>query len=98
MRLVNKRTEPATFVVSTEGLPAGVRQSGFDAPVTLAPMVESVSPLVLLVPRQGYAGPFHFTVRVRDAAQTFTLAREVEFMGPDARLLEEEDHAKGIKR
>ena len=98
VRLVNKRTEPATFVVSTEGLPPGVRRSGFEAPVTLAPLVESVSPLVLLVPRRGYAGPFHFTVRVRDADQTFTLAREVEFMGPDARLLEEEDHAKGIKR
>ncbi len=98
VRLVNKRTVPATFIVSTEGLRAGLRQSGFDAPVTLAPMAESVSPLVLLAGRRDYRGPFKFTVRVRDAAQTFTLAREVEFMGPDARLLEEEDHDKGIKR
>ena len=98
VRLVNKRTAPGVFTVSTEGLPAGLRQSGFDAPVTLAPLEETLGPLVLLADRKHYSGPFKFTVRVRDAAQTFTLAREVEFMGPDARLLEEEDHDKGIKR
>jgi cytochrome c oxidase accessory protein FixG len=98
VRLVNKHTAPAVFLVSTEGLPAGLRQSGFDAAVTLAPQEETIGPLVLLADRKHYAGPFKFTVRVRDAAQTFTLAREVEFMGPDARLLEEEDHDKGIKR
>ena len=98
VRLVNKRTTPATFIVSTEGLPAGLRQSGFESPVTLAPMAESVSPLVLQIDRKVYTGPFKFTVRVRDAARTFTLAREVEFMGPDARLLEEEDHANNIRR
>jgi cytochrome c oxidase accessory protein FixG len=98
VRLVNKRTAPAALVVTTEGLPAGARQSGFAAPVTLAPQEESVGPLVLLVDRKGYAGPFKFTVRVRDTAQTFTLAREVEFMGPDARLLEEADHEQGTRR
>lgn len=98
VRLVNKRTEPATFIVSSEGLPAGLRQSGFEAPVTLAPMAESVSPLVLVASRRDYHGPFKFTVRVRDAARTFTLAREIEFMGPDARLLEDDDHDKQEKQ
>jgi cytochrome c oxidase accessory protein FixG len=98
VRLVNKRTVPATFVVSTEGLPAGLHQHGFEAPVTLAPMAESVSPLVLVATRHDYHGPFKFTVRVRDAADTFTLAREVEFMGPDARLLEDDDHEKQEKK
>lgn len=98
VRLVNKRTAPATLVVSTGNLPAGLRKSGFDAPVTLAPQAESVSPLVLLVDRKKYHGPFKFTVQVRDAARTFALARTVEFMGPDVRLLEEEDHDQGIKR
>lgn len=97
VRLVNKRTVPATFIVSSEGLPAGLHQSGFEAPVTLAPMAESVSPLVLVAGRKDYHGPFKFTVRLRDEAGTFTLAREVEFMGPDAHLLEEDDQAKGIK-
>lgn len=98
VRLVSKSTAPATFRVSTEGLPAGVRQTGFNASVTLAPMAESVSPLVLLIERKAYHGPFKFTVKVLNPATALTLSREVEFMGPDARLLEEEDHAKDIKR
>ena len=98
VRLVNKRSEPATFVVSTEGVPEGVQQTGFRAPVTLGPLAEQVSPLVLIVNRKDYAGPFHFTVRVDDADHTYQLSRAVEFMGPDPKLLEEEDREKGIKR
>ena len=98
VRIVNKRTAPATFTVSVEGLPGGIRQTGFAAPVTLAPLAELVNPLILLAERRHYRGPFKFTVKVTDAGRTFTLAREVEFIGPDARLLEEEDHEKGIKR
>ena len=98
VRIVNKRAVPATFTVALEGVPAGIRQTGFAAPVTLAPLAESVSPLILLAERKNYPGPFKFTVKVTDAGHTFTLAREVEFIGPDARLLEEEDHENGIKR
>ena len=98
VRLVNKHSAPAVFTVTARDLPAGVRQTGFSAPVTLASLGESVSPLVLTVGRESYRGPFKFTVCVEDAGHTFTLTREVEFMGPDARLLEEEDHERGIKR
>jgi hypothetical protein len=72
--------------------------TGFTAPVTLPPLGESVSPLVLVINRKDYGGPFDFTVEVSNAGRTFTLSRSVEFMGPDARLLEEEDHEQGIKR
>jgi cytochrome c oxidase accessory protein FixG len=90
VRLVNKRPAPATFQVRVEGLGEHVQQTGFTAPVTLAPLAEEVSPLVLLVERDHYQGPFKFNVKVQDAAATFTLAREVEFLGPDSRLLREE--------
>jgi cytochrome c oxidase accessory protein FixG len=98
VRLVNKRSAPAGFTVTATGLPPRVRQAGFTLPVTLGSLEESINPLVLVIDRKDYTGPFKFTVRVEDAAHTFTLAREVEFMGPDARLLLEEDHEKGIKR
>jgi cytochrome c oxidase accessory protein FixG len=98
VRVVNKRSEPATFIVSTEGVPAGVQQTGFREPVTLAPLAEQVSPLVLIVNRRTYTGPFHFTVRVDDVEHTYQLSRAVEFMGPDPKLLEEEDREKGIQR
>jgi cytochrome c oxidase accessory protein FixG len=98
VRLVNKRSVPADFSVFTTGVPAGVKLTGFDAPVTLAPLAEQVTPLVLAVDRKVYTGPFHFTVRVRDAGGTYELSRAVEFMGPDPKLLKEEDRENGITR
>ena len=98
VRLVNKRHEATRFVVTLSGLPEGARQTGFNEPVTLEPLAEKVSPLVLLVDRKHYAGPFKFTLTVTDEAKSFTLERMVEFLGPDARLLQEEDAARGIKR
>jgi hypothetical protein len=35
---------------------------------------------------------------VRDSTGRFDASRDVEFLGPDAQLLEEEDHDHGIKR
>jgi hypothetical protein len=98
VRLVNKHAEPAVLVVTLVGLPASAHQTGFAVPENLAPLAESVKPFVVTVDRREYKGPFKFTVQVQDKDRTFTLAREVEFLGPDARLLEEEDREKGIKR
>jgi cytochrome c oxidase accessory protein FixG len=98
VRIVNKRPAPATFVVHATGLPEGVAQSGFAAPVTIPAQEEQVSPLVLTVNRRDYRGPFGFTVSVRDEARTFELARKVEFMGPDPKLLQEEDVENGTRR
>ena len=38
------------------------------------------------------------TVRVEDAARTYQLSRTAEFMGPDPKLLEEDDHDTGTSR
>ncbi len=89
VRLINKRGEPTAFRVTVEGLPAGVTQSGLTGLVTVAPMAEQVSPLILQVKRGDYAGPFKATVVVEDEQRSFRLARPVEFLGPDARLLKQ---------
>jgi hypothetical protein len=94
VRLVNKRSEPARFVLHVNGAPSGVRRTGFDAPVEVGPLGEFVQPLVLQQPRHAYDGPFRFEVRVEDLARTFHLEREVEFLGPEARLLREEEAEK----
>lgn len=98
VRLLNKRNVPAEFTVTLSGLPEGVAQNGFTAPVTVAALAEQVSPLVLVADRKLYTGPFKFTLEVRDADRTFTLSRQIEFLGPDARLLQQEDQQRGIKR
>ena len=98
VRVLNKRTAPAAFTVSVEQLAAGVQATGAGFPLIVDPMGEQVQPLVLSASRAHYPGPFRFKVRVRDSTGRFDVSREVEFLGPEARLLEEEDHEKGIKR
>ncbi|WP_044892770.1 cytochrome c oxidase accessory protein CcoG [Opitutus terrae] len=99
VRLVNKRNEPVALQLQITDVPAGVRQNGFTAPIEIQPLGEIVQPLVLQQPRHDYTGPFHFAIQVRDARNTFTLSRALEFLGPEARLLREEEAeaARGTK-
>ena len=91
VRIVNKRNVAERFTVRVDGVPADLRRTGFDAAVEVGPLGELVQPLVLQQPRAGYTGPFRFVVQVEAAARTFMLKREVEFLGPEARLLREEE-------
>jgi hypothetical protein len=68
-----------------------VTQVGFEQPVELVGMAEEVRPLVVLVPRAIYEGSFHCLVTVRDEAGTYRLTRAIEFLGPDPRLLQEDE-------
>ena len=94
VRLVNKREGPQQLVVRLQGAPAGVAQVGLETPVELAGMGEEVRPLVIAVARGRYAGSFPVMVVVRDAGGTFELARQVEFLGPDPKLLQEEQEER----
>lgn len=94
VRMVNKRNAPAQFVLRLEHAPAGLRQTGLLEPVRVGALGEVVQPLVLQQPRGEYHGPFVFTVRISDPAGTFHLDRQVEFLGPDVRLLREEEEEK----
>ena len=94
VRIVNKRNAPARFALRLNRAPVGVRPIGFEAVVEVGPLGELVQPLVLQQPRAVYAGPFRFEVRVEDTAGTFHLEREVEFLGPEARILREEERRK----
>jgi cytochrome c oxidase accessory protein FixG len=95
VRLVNKRNVPVRFTLSVQDAPEHLRQSGFAEAIEVAALGETATPLVLQQPRHDYRGPFHFTVRVQDERGTFHLERKVDFLGPEARLLrEEEDEEK----
>ncbi len=94
VRIVNKRSEPARFTVHIEHAPADVHGIGFDHSVEVGPLAELVQPLILQQPRRSYTGVFHFEIRVDAAAGKFRLEREVEFLGPEARLLREEEEEK----
>jgi polyferredoxin len=93
VRVVNKRNEPVTFAFHLTGTPAGVRQIGVPEQMVVGALAEVVTPLVLQQSRAEYSGPFKFGVRVEDQRRKLTLRRTVEFLGPEARLLRE-DNAK----
>jgi len=98
VRIVNKRPGVVSFTVAIEPPVPGLARTGFAEPIAVAGLAEHVGPLVLVLDRAKYTGPFDFTVRVRDAAGSIALQRQVEFLGPDPQLLQEEDREKGIKR
>ena len=78
---VVKRTAPARFVLRVNRGPTDLRQTGLTAAVEVPSLGEIVQPLVLQQPRANYTGPFIFEVRVEDAAGTFHLERDVQFLG-----------------
>ena len=94
VRIVNKRSISTRFVLQLEHAPAGLLQTGLDTSVEIGPLGEIVQPLVLQQARTRYTGPFDFLVRVRDEAGKFHLDHTVEFVGPEARLLREEEEEK----
>ncbi len=94
IRLVNKRPGPSSFILTLSGLPGNIRLSGFEQAVVVPPMGEEVRPLILQQPRESYAAPFVFEVHLRDVAGNYELKRAAEFLGPDARLLREEEQER----
>ncbi len=97
VRIVNKRSVPARFNVCLDRVPEGIRQTGFEQVVEVGPLGELVQPLILQQPRGSYTGPFHFAVHVEDVDGKFTLVKPVEFLGPEASLLREDNAPKGNK-
>lgn len=93
VRLVNKGDHEAAFVVTVESPEAaGARLdvTGFEAPITLAPLAEETRPLIVRVPREAYAGGFKLVFKARAEDGSFELMREAKFSGPDAALLKED--------
>lgn len=96
VRIVNKRNVPAQFTVAVRGAPKNLQQTGLTTPVEVGPLAEIVQPLVLQLPRHTYTGPFEFEVRIIGQGASFHLERKIEFLGPDARLLREEEAEKQV--
>jgi cytochrome c oxidase accessory protein FixG len=94
VRIVNKRNAPARFALHLDDVPAGLRQTGFEAAVEVEPLGEVVLPLVLQQDRTRYTGAFDLAARLEDANGGFHLERKLEFLGPEARLLREEEEEK----
>ena len=94
VRIVNKRPERAEFALRLEGAPAGLRQTGLTGVIDLPPLGEIVEPLILQVARGAYQGPFMIQVSLQPNAGGPSIERRVEFLGPDVRLLRDEEQER----
>ncbi|MEM0967222.1 MAG: cytochrome c oxidase accessory protein CcoG [Verrucomicrobiota bacterium] len=90
VRLINKRNQPVTFSVSALSSNDELTTAGFDGEVVLPAMGETVRPFVLTVPKAEYEGPFPVTIEIHGNPGDFTVARGIEFLGPDPRLLRDD--------
>lgn len=94
VRLLNKRSVPAHFNVRVVGGPDGLKQVGFESAVEVPPLAEVVQPMILQQARARYEGPFRFGIEADCVEYDARLSRSVDFLGPEARLLREEEAEK----
>lgn len=90
VRVVNKQDVRQSFRLELVDVPGALERLGFVETVELGSLGEQVLPLVLQMPRDAYIGRFHVMVVLHDSANTFTLEREIEFIGPDPQLLQDD--------
>jgi len=91
VRVVNKHDVGETFALEVEGAPPELQISGFTEAIEIGPLGEKVVPLILVIPRDAYAGQVHLNVRLVDVNAAYALERKIEFVGPDPHLLREDD-------
>jgi hypothetical protein len=91
VRVVNKHDVGERFFVELADAPVPISVTGFTETLEVAPLGEVVLPLVLQVSREDYIGKFMLRILLHDEADEYTLEREVEFVGPDPRLLREDN-------
>lgn len=91
VRVVNKHDVAETFALEVEGAPSELQITGFTEAVEIGPLGEQVVPLILVIPRDAYTGQMHLNVKLEDVNADYSLQREIEFIGPDPKLLREDD-------
>lgn len=90
VRLINKKNAPADYNLTLDAPNlAALDTAGWDHTMTLAPMQEEHLPYVVTIPIDDYEGPFTLQIKATSEDGEVTLTKQVRFLGPDPRLLQE---------
>jgi cytochrome c oxidase accessory protein FixG len=92
VRVINKTNEPRIYSVETLAPGQDYTQINRGETVTVPPMGEEVRPVILSIDRAHYQGPFALSVKLYDNEGGLILSREAEFLGPDAKLLKQQEN------
>lgn len=83
LRLLNKRNQPVTFVVSLDNPPPGFTLSGLGEPLTLAAHAEANRPVIVINDRIHYSGPAELTLKIQAQPGDATITQKIKFLGPN---------------
>ena len=93
IRLITKRNVPTTFRLSLEGAPAGAHADGMNEAIVVPAQGSIVHPFVVSIDRDQYEGKSEFNLVVQSEPGGTELKRKISFLGPDAKLLREDQDA-----
>lgn len=86
-RLVSKADQPVAYHLAIENAPAHLMVTGLEKAVTAQPQTEVQQTVMLAMRLADYTGPFKVWLTARAEKGGETLRRELDFLGPDPRLL-----------
>jgi cytochrome c oxidase accessory protein FixG len=82
LRVLNKRTQPASVRVEISGAPASLSVSGIDETLVVPPTGETNIPLVLRLPRSDVTSELPLKVRILNPAGAVIAEKKLTFMAP----------------
>ncbi len=91
VRVVNKHDETERFHLEILGASVPMQISGLASLIELSALEEKIIPVVIVVSREVYDGKFKFQIELHAEADEYVLTKEVDFVGPDPKLLREDE-------
>ncbi len=87
VRVTNTQNEAGTYSLALDSEQKEISVRGIDQAFEIASNGDLVRPVVVLVEKKDFKGPFEMTVRVLDANGETLMERPLEFIGPSLSLL-----------
>ena len=87
LRLLNKRNQPVTFVVSLEDAPEGFTLSGIGESLALNAHAEASRPMIIINDLAQYTGPTELTLKIKAQPGDATITQKIKFLGPNPNQL-----------
>ena len=83
LRLINKRNQEATFVVTIKKAPEGFELGGAGQEIKVASHDQVTRPTIIFVPYEHYEGPCEVTLQVTGQPGDVTFTHSIDFVGPN---------------
>ena len=83
LRLINKRNQEASFVVTIKEAPEGFELSGSGQEIKVAAHEQVTRPTIIFVPYEHYTGPCEVTLDINGQPGDVNFTHSIDFVGPN---------------